>query len=270
MSFNSQSPISKFENGLMEPLLLFAENLRRVGVVHAFTTRRGGVSLPPFDSLNLGRGVNDDPSSVARNRGAVLNAIGLDPSRHVEGSQVHGSTIAVVTAHDAGHVIEGADGMATAEPALALAVHVADCVPMLLADPRRRAVAAVHAGWKGTAAGIALEAVGLLADRFESRPEDLLVAIGPSIGACHYEVDGPVFERYQDWPWKHTVFTPNDRGRWQLDLQGAIQRQLTDAGVPAASIEMMAYCTFHRPDLFFSYRRDGVTGRMGAIIALPV
>ncbi|MBI2973366.1 MAG: peptidoglycan editing factor PgeF [Armatimonadetes bacterium] len=253
----------------MNPLdLLFAENLRRAGIPHAFTTRRGGVSPPPFDSLNLGRGVHDDSANVARNRAAILRAIGIDPSRHVEASQVHGATVAVVTARDAAGVIEGADGMVTSAPGLALAIHAADCVPVLLADPRRRVVAAVHAGWRGSAAGIALEAVGVLADRFESRAEDLLVAIGPAIKACHYEVDEPVFDRYRDWPWRDELFAPNARGRWQLDLQAVNRRQLMDAGVPAAQIEVLEHCTFDRPDLFFSYRRDRETGRMGAIIAL--
>ncbi len=254
---------------MSEPYLLFAENLRRAGFPHAFTTRRGGVSPPPFDSLNLGRGAHDDPRNVARNRAVVLHAIGLDAARHVEASQAHGSTVAVVTGDDAGGVVEGTDGLVTATPGLALAVHAADCVPVLLADPRRRVVSAVHAGWKGAAAGIALEAVRTLADRFESHPEDLLIAIGPSIGVCHYEVDGPVFERYRDWPWRDEVFARNARGRWQLDLQAVNRRQLEDAGVPAAQIDVLAYCTFDRPDLFFSYRRDRETGRMGSVIALP-
>jgi YfiH family protein len=250
--------------------LLFADNLKRAGIPHAFTTRQGGVSPPPWDSLNLGRGVDDDPQNVARNRAVVLHALGLDPSRHVEATQVHGTTIAVVTAADAGRVIEGADGMATDESHLALAIHAADCVPILLADPHRRAVAAIHAGWKGTAAGIADETVRLFADRFELRPEDLFVAIGPSIRACHYEVDGPVFERYRSWPWRESVFFPNDRGRWQLDLQGANKYQLIDAGVPASQIEILDFCTYHRSDMFFSYRRDRLTGRMGAVIARPI
>jgi hypothetical protein len=249
---------------------LFAENLRKAGIPHAFTTRQGGVSPPPYDSLNLGQGVDDHPQNVARNRAAVLDSLGLDPARHVEATQVHGTTIALVTAADAGRVIEGADGMATRQPGLALAIHSADCVPILLADPRHRVVAAVHAGWKGTAAGVASEAVRVLADRFESHPEDLLVAIGPSIRACHYEVDEPVYARYRTWSWRDAVFTPNHRARWQLDLQEANRHQLTEAGVLPAQIEALEFCTFDRPDLFYSYRREQKTGRMGAVIALQV
>jgi len=248
--------------------LLFADNLRQAGIPHAFTTRQGGVSPPPFDSLNLSRGVDDEPQNVARNRAAVLKTLGLDPARHVEATQVHGTRIEVVTAADAGRVINGADGMATNERHLALAIHAADCVPVLLADPRRCAVAAVHAGWKGTGAGIAVEVVQVLADRFESRPEDVLVAIGPSIRACHYEVDEPVYASYRSWPWRDAVFTPNQRGRWQLDLQAANRHQLLGAGVSPVHIETIELCTFDRPNQFFSHRRERQTGRMAGIIAL--
>ncbi|HEU4792330.1 MAG TPA: laccase domain-containing protein, partial [Nitrolancea sp.] len=132
------------------PRLLFADNLRAAGIPHAFTTRQGGSSTGPFASLNLGRGVNDDPERVATNRGAVLRALGLSPAQHVEADQVHGAVVAVVGAADAGGSIAGADGLATFDPGLALAIHAADCVPLLLADPKRHVVAALHAGWRGT------------------------------------------------------------------------------------------------------------------------
>jgi len=256
------------EGRLTVPVLLFAKNLRKAGTPHAFTTRHFGVSPPPYDSLNLGRGVDDDPQNVARNRAAVLDALGVDPARLVEATQVHGTTIEVVTAADAGRVIEGADGMATMEGHLAVAIHAADCVPVLLADPRHHAVAAVHAGWRGTGGGIAREVVRVLADQFGSRPQDLLVAIGPAIRACHYEVDEPVYVHYRASSWRDAVFTPNQRGRWQLDLQAANRYQLLDAGVPSAQIETIELCTFDRPDQFFSHRRDRKTGRMAGIIAL--
>jgi len=161
------------------------------------------------------------------------------------------------------------DGLAAIEPGTVLAVHAADCVTMLLADPRTGAVGAVHAGWKGTAAGIATEAVRVLIDRFGSRPEDLLVAVGPSIGPCHYEVDEPVLERFRRWPWWESVTTPNARGRWQLDLRASNRRQLVDAGVLPERIEVLDLCTYHHPELFFSHRRDRITGRMAAVIAPP-
>jgi YfiH family protein len=249
--------------------LLFAANLRAAGIPHAFTTRQGGQSTGPFASLNLGRGVDDDPAAVRANRQAVLQALALDPLRHVEADQVHGTVVAVVGAADAGRSIAGADGLASIEPGTVLAMHAADCVTLLLADPRNGSVGAVHAGWRGTAAGIAVEAVRVLAERFGAHPDDLLAALGPSIGPCHYEVDEPVLERMRSWPWWETVTTPNARGRWQLDLRSANRRQLIDTGIPPDRIEVLDLCTYHHPDLFYSHRRDPITGRLAAVIAPP-
>ena len=249
------------------PRLLFADTLRAAGIPHAFTTRQGGASTGPFASLNLGRGVPDDPAAVRANRQAVLQALALDPHRHVEADQVHGAAVAVVGAGDAGTSIPDVDGLAAIEPGTVLAVHAADCATMLLADPRTGAVAAVHAGWRGTAAGIAMEAVRSLTDRFGSRAHDLLVAVGPSIGPCHYEVDEPVRERLGRWGWWDAVATPNPRGRWQLDLREANRRQLVDVGVRPEHVEILDLCTYHHPDLFYSHRRDRITGRMAAVIA---
>lgn len=251
------------------PRLLFSDKLRALGIPHAFTTRQGGTSTGPFASLNLGRDVEDNLRIVAANRAAVLRALGLDPARHVEADQVHGAVVGVVGARDGRRSVPGADGLASADAGTVLAVHAADCVTMLLADPRSGAVAAVHAGWRGTAAGIASEAVTVMVDRFGARPEDVLTAIGPSIGPCHYEVDEPVLERFRRWPWWETVATPNARGRWQLDLRTANRRQLVDAGVRPERIEVLDLCTYHHPELFYSHRRDRITGRMAAIIAPP-
>jgi YfiH family protein len=249
------------------PRLLFAAHLRAAGFRHAFTTRQGGDSRGPYASLNLGRGVDDDPAAVQANRQAVTRMLRLDPRRHVEADQIHGAVVAVVGAADAGRSVAGADGLASIEPGTVLAVHAADCVTVLLADPRSGAVSAVHAGWRGTAAGIAVEAVRVLRDRFGADPHVLLAALGPSIGPCHYEVDEPVLERMRRWSWWETVTTPNARGRWQLNLQAANRRQLIDAGLPATHIEVLDRCTYHHPDLFYSHRRDSMTGRMAAVIA---
>lgn len=251
------------------PRLLFAQNLLAAGIPHAFTTRQGGSSTGPYATLNLGRGVEDDPAVVQANRTAVLRALRLDPACHVEADQVHGAEVAVVDSHQAGRSMPLADGLATADAGMVLAIHAADCVPLLLADPEHGAVATVHAGWKGTAAGIAQAAVRVLRERYGSRLERLLAAIGPAIGPCHYEVDEPVIGRLRVWPWWRQVVEPNARGRWQLDLRAACRRQLIDAGLPPAQIEVLDLCTYHHPELFYSYRRDRITGRMAAIISIP-
>jgi YfiH family protein len=248
------------------PRLLFSHHLHAARVAHAFTTRQAGGSGARA-SFNFSRGVDDAPEVVARNRASVLEALGLVGAAEVEAAQVHGARVVVVGAADAGRVIEGADGLVTAEPRVVLAVHAADCVPLLFADPHRRVVAAVHAGWRGVAAGVAVEAVTVMAQQFGCRPHDLRVAIGPSIGPCHYEVDEPVLARLRRWPWWEAVAIPNARGRWQLDLREAHRRQLGAVGVPAAQIETLDWCTFEHPDWFYSYRRDGPTGRMAAVIA---
>lgn len=248
--------------------LLRAPTLEDDGVLHGFTTRQGGVSPPPYATLNLGRAVGDAPACVAANRRRALEALGVDPGSQVEASQVHGRTVAAVGRRDRGARVSGADVLLCGEPGVTLAIHTADCVAILLWDPRRRAVGAAHAGWRGTAAGVAAAAVQAMARAFGSAASDLRVALGPAIGPCHYEVDGPVAAAFAAWPWAAQVLHPGRPGRWRLDLVGANRMTLLEAGVPAEHIWSSGLCTACRADLFFSYRRDGVTGRMGAMIGL--
>lgn len=248
--------------------LLRAPTLAANGILHGFTTRQGGESPAPFATLNLGRGVGDHPERVAANRRRALEALGCDPAWHVEAAQVHGRTVAAVGRAQDGMKIEGADALLTAEPGVTLAIHTADCMPILLWDPRRGLVGAVHAGWRGTAAGVAAAAVEAMTRAFGTDPADLRVALGPAIGPCHYEVDGPVAEAFASWPWALAVLRPGRPGHWWLDLASANRLMLMKLGVPAEQIWTSGLCTACEVDLFFSYRRDGVTGRMGAMIGL--
>lgn len=250
-------------------MLLVATPLEELGISHAFTTRLGGMSAAPFVSLNLGRGVGDDPVAVQTNRARAAAAVGRRLDDHVEASQVHGAFTAIVGAADRGGKIDGADGLASNDPKTLLAVHCADCVPILLADPVRRAVAAVHTGWRGTAAGAAASGVRAMHEAFGSRPADLRAAIGPAIGPCCYLVDAPVLERFGASPGRDDVFAAAAPGQWRLDLWEANRRQLEDAGVPAGAVVTARLCTSDHPELFFSHRRDGRSGRMAALIALP-
>jgi len=237
------------------------------GVTHAFTTRRGGVSDGPFATLNLGRGAGDDPACVAENRRRALAALGVDLAGHVEATQVHGTAVAVVTRADAGTAVEGADGLLTADAAVTLAVHAADCVPILLWDPRRGAVGAVHAGWRGTAAGIGGAAVAAMVRAFGTDPGDLRVALGPAIGPDHYEVGPEVVAAFQARPWARAVVRPGRGDRAFLDLWEANRRELIAAGVPPAQIWVSRRCTACHPAWWFSYRRDGTTGRQAGLIS---
>jgi YfiH family protein len=205
---------------------------------------------------------------VAANRRRALEALGADPGSQVEASQVHGRAVAVVGREERGTKVPGADVLLCAERGVTLAMHTADCVPILLWDPRRRAVGAVHAGWRGTAAGVAAAAVAAMARAFGSAADDLRAALGPAIGPCHYEVDEPVAAAFASWPWAARVLRPGRPGHWWLDLAAANRLTLMAAGVPAEHIWVSGLCTACRADLFFSHRRDGVTGRMGAMIGL--
>lgn len=249
--------------------LLQADALGDLGVVHAFSTRQGGVSRAPWATLNLGRAVGDDPEAVRANRARLLGALGRPLADHVEASQVHGAQAAVVDAADRGRKVPAVDILLTADPRVVVAMHSADCVPLLLADPGRGAVAAVHAGWRGLAADAPGAAVRAMAAAFGSRPEDLYAAVGPAIGPCCYEVDAPVLDAYAATPWREAVFAPAGPGRWRLDLSAAAACALTAAGVGQARVVAAHLCTACRPDLFFSHRRDRHTGRMAAVVAAP-
>jgi hypothetical protein len=147
------------------------------------------------------------------------------------------------------------DALITRQPGLWLAVRTADCYPVILADPVRRALAVVHAGWRGAAAEVVARALALLESRYGSRAADLVVAVGPGIGGCCYEVGPEIAAQLSRWT------GPDSAGR-RLDLAAVLVRQLIERGVPESGIEVAGLCTFCRPGEFHSYRRDGAAGRM--------
>jgi polyphenol oxidase len=225
---------------------------------HGFTTRAGGVSAPPYDSLNLGRKWGDDGAHVEENRRRVLAASGVSVmcfARQVHGAAVvhvpAGATAADVARHEA-------DALCSAAPGIAVAVFVADCVPALIADARTGAFAAVHAGWRGTLAGVIGATVTALAE-LGSRPSDLLVALGPAIGACCFEVGAEVAEPFR----RFDSVVKDSAGAPRVDLRATLRLQLLAAGVPADAIDASAACTKCDPaGRFYSYRRDrGQTGQ---------
>jgi polyphenol oxidase len=226
---------------------------------HGFTTRLGGVSPAPWDSLNLGGAVGDDPGRVAENWRRLEAASGLAFARV---RQVHGAR---VLRADAGTApLEEADAVLTSAPGVAACVSVADCVPVLLADPDSGAVAAVHAGWRGTIAGIGAEAVRALCQAAGAEPRRVLAAIGPSIGPCCYEVSADLAARFRAEV--GPVATSGTAPR--LDLWEANRLVLIGAGLAPERIEVLGRCTSCERELFFSHRRDaGRTGRQMAFIA---
>jgi hypothetical protein len=229
------------------------------GFRHGFTTRDGGVSEPPYDRLNLGGAVGDDPARVAENWRRLERATGLGFARV---RQVHGAR--VVRAGAACEPAEEADVVLSTSAGVAACVSVADCVPVLLADPETGAVAAVHAGWRGTLGRAAAAAVGALAEAGVPAAR-LLAAVGPSIGPCCYEVSDDLAARFAG-EIAGGVVRAGPRPR--LDLWDANARVLAAAGVDPGRIEVLRRCTSCEREVFFSHRRDaGRTGRQMAFIA---
>jgi YfiH family protein len=232
---------------------------------HGFPTRAGGVSAPPYDSLNLGGKWGDAPESVAENRRRLARAAGAPL---FVAAQVHGVALARVGARDTSEDVarQQADGLCTDRGDVALAVFVADCIPAFVADPRTGAFAAVHAGWRGTLAGILPAAVRALGAHFGSRASDLRVALGPAIGPCCFEVGPEVVEAFE-------AGLPGARaadvivgglggGKGHIDLKRVNVLLLERAGLDPAAIDAGPECTSCDRARFFSYRRDkGQTGQ---------
>jgi hypothetical protein len=245
-------------------------------VAHAFTTRLGGMSAAPYESLNLGFHVGDTPGDVAANRERVCRLLGAGLSQLVAGRQVHGNRVITVDASRAGRgalsgedALPGVDALVTAEPGVLLSSYYADCVPLFFLDPVRRVVALAHAGWKGTVLRIGAETVRHMEEHHGCRAGDILAAVGPAIGSCCYEVDQPVIEAARSCLPGRVPARPGRPGRWLLDLPEMNRLILLEAGIRPGHITMAGYCTACRGDLFYSHRaQNGRTGRMASLIML--
>jgi len=237
---------------------------------HGFSTRNGGVSSPPFDTLNLGGKWGDDVEAVTENRRRFLLAAGAVGPLYVA-RQVHGPRIVRVRGSDTPEAIARleADGLCTDRADVTLGVFVADCVPVLLADSVSGAFAAVHAGWRGTMAGVVPAAVRALAE-LGARPTDLQVALGPAIGACCFEVGPEVAAAFAASGAGDAVL-PSPRGRpdrSHVDLAAVLRGQLAEAGVDPSGVVSAGGCTSCQRTRFYSFRRDGsATGQMMAVLA---
>lgn len=223
------------------------------------TTRAGGVSTAAYSSLNLGAHVGDDPGSVTRNRALLRNALPAEPCWL---DQVHGR--AVVCADGGGANLPQADAAYSREPGVVCAVMTADCLPVLFCDESGTAVAAAHAGWRGLAAGV-LEAT---VESMQTPPGKILAWLGAAIGPGAFEVGGEVRETFvRDLPAAATAFRPgNPPGKWQADIYQLARLRLARIGV--TQVYGGGLCTYTDSRRFYSYRRDGTTGRMAALIWL--
>jgi polyphenol oxidase len=241
---------------------LVPTDLEEAGIVALFSERSGGVSTGAFQSLNLGLRCGDDPELAKQNRARLCVAAGV--ADFACGRQVHGTRIERIDRERSGSgyqdpadAMAATDGLLTDEAGVALAVLTADCVPVVLADPEAGRLVVVHAGWRGTAAGIVSEALAAF-----DRPSEIRAAIGPAIGPDHYEVGEEVADAVGGACPSGAV-TRSDGVRLHLDLPSSIAGILGDGGV--RRISRADVCTACEEDRFFSYRRDGSTGRQGVL-----
>ena len=240
---------------------------RHSGLLHGFMGRRGGKSVGPYAGLNMSYRVGDDPKVVSQNVCDLKLAVGIHDGRIVTMRQVHGDNIVEVKDKKLKEAGE-ADGMITAERDVFLGVLTADCVPLLFVAPEHKLAAAVHAGWRGTLAGIVEKAVHLFESQYDVLPADIEVALGPSIGPCCYEVKddvaGPLMKR---WGKLTTPSITVREGKTFVNLRRLNRDILRAAGIPGKQLHEVGPCTSCVPEEFFSYRRaGGETGRQLSFI----
>ena len=237
-------------------------------LVHAITTRHGGVSTGAYSSLNVSNGLGDDPNAVEENLRRVCAALGLNRNELTSPNQRHTANVRRVGAAERGHVQAGYDALTTDQARVSLLLRYADCVPVLIYDPVHRAVALVHSGWRGTVLGAPRAGVESLVREFGSRPEDLVAAIGPSIGPCCYEVGHEVVNAIQEaFPDSDALLSSRTHGRRHLNLWAANWRWLSGCGVER--IEVSELCTACHTEDFYSHRAEkGKTGHFAAVMSL--
>ena len=241
-------------------------------LTHAVFDRKGGVSQPPFDTLNVGFSTGDDPAAVTENRNRILSYLGLPRALFLH--QVHGSDMLVLPAEDADPklfwqpgmilppVAATADGVVTNLSGLALVIQVADCQAVMMADPHKKVIANVHSGWRGSLKNIIGKCVDVMTGKFGCRPENILAGISPSLGPCcaefiHFRKEIP----QNFWQYKHP--DRNDFDFWALSCD-----QLLEKGLRHDHIKNMSLCTRCRPEQFFSFRRAKKNGRFACAIGL--
>jgi YfiH family protein len=239
--------------------LLVCDPMDRIGFKNAFSTRLGGVSPLPAAALSLGNFSQDERENVIENRRRFLDALDAPDWTLVTAKQIHSADIRFISdAEDAQAEPVACDALMANTPRILLAVQTADCLPVLIADERVGAFSAVHAGWRGTLAGIVARTVERMQQEHGSRPEDLHAALGPAISAAVFEVGPEVLAGFRN-KFSYAdelIFDPQPNGKGHLNLNLANVHQLIDCGLREDRIYDSALCTWMRNDLFFSYRRE--------------
>jgi YfiH family protein len=254
-----ETQVIRLADGVELPLLVSAR--MPAGFRHGFTMRAGGVSQPPFEALNLGFKWGDDPARVHENHRRLLAASGAE--RMLRASQVHGVGVLRVGRADSSEAVakSEADGLCSDERGVGLSVHVADCTPILLACERTGACAALHAGWRGTVAGMARAGVAALAANYRCHPGDLVAALGPCIGVCCFEVGPEVeaeFAARMPQAWSRQVLVREAGRKTRIDLRAWQRLEFLAAGLADENIDVSSDCTRCDPARrFFSFRAAG-------------
>jgi purine-nucleoside/S-methyl-5'-thioadenosine phosphorylase / adenosine deaminase len=227
-------------------------------LTHGMSTRTGGVSPGPY-GMNLSFKVGDVEANVRRNRELFFERMGVQPDRAVFAGQIHSANIVRV---DSPGTYPDCDGLVTNLEKVFCCISVADCIPIFLFDPKEHVVAAVHAGWRGTAAGIASRAISVMGQEFHSKPHNIFAFVGPGAGPCCYEVGMEVASKFP------REFTRTTGGKLTVDLKRVNSRQLMEAGLEEEHVETSTKCTICTSHLH-SFRRDGPgSGRMMGIIGM--
>ena len=254
-------PVYRFEQLNGDPTL-----------IHAVLTRLGGYSAAPYESLNLGHSVGDDPIAVKANHERVYQALDIPRSRVVTCHLTHSADTFIVKIADGGRVVGRGDGMITADAGLFLGMRFADCVPILFNDPARRAVGLAHAGWRGTVRNVAGSVAQAMIEDLGCSPKSMTAMIGPSIGPCCYQVGEDVIQAVETvLPQKSSadgdtqLFSRHNGRHAHFDLWEANRRQLKAAGLE--QVVVAGVCTACHANHFFSHRAEqGKTGRFGVVI----
>lgn len=254
-------------------------SLERTGVVcHGFSTRLGGVSQGIYASMNLSFSRGDEEAAVLENYKRIAKAIGFSWESIVTSDQTHTANVRVITEKDKGcgltkpRPYQDVDGMITNVPEVTLATFYADCVPLYLVDPVKKAIGLSHSGWKGTVGKIGKATVQAMEREYGTNPKDLVVAIGPSICQDCYEVSGDVIEEFQkafsEKLWD-SLFYRKENGKYQLNLWEANRQIFLESGVEDGKITLPGLCTCCNPEFLFSHRASkGKRGNLAAFLAL--
>lgn len=252
--------------------------LERPGIIHAFSTRIGGVSQGYFGAMNLSFSRGDEREAVIENHRRFARAVGYDETKLVCSDQVHKTEIRKVTKDDCGKGIIresdiiGTDGLVTNEPGIPLITYYADCVPLFFFDPVKKVVALAHSGWRGTVARIGEIMIRRMEEDYASKPEDILTAIGPSICKNCYEVSEDVASQFRDTFTEEEsmhILSENNQGKYQLDLWKANEYILLHAGITKDHLSVTNLCTCCNETTLFSHRAtNGKRGNLGAVIML--